>query len=218
MASTGHRIADRRPNWSGCSAQLSALMTYRVAADVLAQMLPVDTGKSHDSLRRHTLQAGAALADCAAIKPGNAPAITVTLDSTFIRSCEDGARHLEVRVGNVGTESDGRQVFGAVAGAGTDIAALIRRSLDAVGRTDQSALTAFTDGCPGLRRILAEVGVSTPPILDWFHIAMRLQHVTQAASGLPADDPARAQAKAAARLARAPPAHRPASCGPPCSC
>src|SRR4051812_11249815 len=32
-----------------------------------------------------------------------AAAITLTLDSTFIRSCEDGQRHLEVRLGNVKT-------------------------------------------------------------------------------------------------------------------
>jgi hypothetical protein len=35
------------------------------------------------------------------------------LDSTFIRSCEEGEQHLEVRVGNVETETGGRQVFGA---------------------------------------------------------------------------------------------------------
>jgi hypothetical protein len=103
-----------------------------------------------------------------------APAITVTLDATFIRSCEDEERHLEVRVGNVETKSGGRQVFGAVAKTDTDIKVLIRRSLDAVGRTEGSVLTAFTDGCPGLRRILADAGVAETPILDWFHIGMRL--------------------------------------------
>jgi len=120
----------------------------------------------------------------------------VTLDSTFIRSCAEGERHLEVRVGNVEAASGDRQVFGAVAKAGTDIRALIRRNLDAVGRTKDTALTAFTDGCPGLRRILADAGVTTRPMLDWFHVAMRLQHLKQIASALPTDDTARAEAKA----------------------
>ena len=84
-----------------------------------------------------------------------ASSITVSLDSTFIRSCKDDERHLEVRAGNVETAAGGRQVFGAVAKADTDIDALIRRSLDAVGRTEGTVLTAFTDGCSGLRRILA---------------------------------------------------------------
>jgi hypothetical protein len=107
-----------------------------------------------------------------------------------------GERHLEVRVGNVGTEAGGRQVFGAVAKAGTDIRALIRGNLDAVGRTEDTALAAFTDGCSGLRRILADAGVTTRPMLDWFHIAMRLQHLKQIANGLSDDDPQRGAAKA----------------------
>ena len=73
---------------------------------------------------------------------------------------------------------------------------LIRRSLDAVGRTEDTALTAFTDGCSGLRRILADAGVTEAPALDWFHIVMRLQHLEQTAGGLSADDPARVAAKA----------------------
>src|SRR4051795_5264544 len=78
----------------------------------------------------------------------------------------------------------------------TDIKVLIRRGLDTVGRTEDTVLTAFTDGCAGLRRILAEAGVTEAPILDWFHIGMRLQHLAQIAGGLSADDPARAAAKA----------------------
>jgi hypothetical protein len=57
-------------------------------------------------------------------------------------------------------------------------------------------LTAFTDGCPGLRRILADANVTTAPMLDWFHIRMRLQHLKQVANGLSCDDPSRAAAKA----------------------
>jgi hypothetical protein len=97
-------------------AHLSTLMTYRVAADVLAQMFRVGAGNDPERLRRHTLKIGEVLRNDAVAKPETAvAAITVALDSTFIRNCEDGERHLKVRVGNVETESAGRQVFGAVA-------------------------------------------------------------------------------------------------------
>jgi hypothetical protein len=163
----------------------------------MAQMFPLDAGNDPETLRAHILEIGADLQDQAAVPPDTtASAIAVSLDSTFIRSCEEGERHLEVRVGNVETETGGRQVFGAVAKADTDIKALIHRSLDAVGRTADTVLTAFTDGCSGLRSILAEAGVTETPILDWFHIGMRLQHLEQIANGLSADDPARAAAKA----------------------
>jgi hypothetical protein len=108
-------------------------MTYRVSADLLEHMSPVDVGIDPRSLRRHPLKAGTALADRAAIRPpAVAPAITVTVDSTFIRSREDRERPFEVRVGNVETKAGGRQVFGGVAKAGTDIEGLIRKNLDAV--------------------------------------------------------------------------------------
>jgi hypothetical protein len=155
-------------------ARLSALMPYRVAADLLQHLLPIDAGTSHETLRGHTLQIGKRLSDAAAENPPvAAAAITISLDSTFIRSREDGERHLEVRVGNVETVDGGRQVFGAVARAETGITALVQRTLETAGRTDATEVTAFTDGCPGLRAVLANVGVTKPPILDWFHIAMR---------------------------------------------
>jgi hypothetical protein len=167
------------------------------AAEVLAQVLPVDAGADPETLRRHTFKVAERLPMPATAKPATpAEAIVVTLDSTFIRSCEEGERHLEVRIGNVETTTGGRQLFGAVAKADTDPAVLIRRGLDAVGCTKGTALTAFTDGCPGLRRILLDAGVTERPILDWFHVAMRLQHLTQIAGALASDDPERAAAKA----------------------
>src|SRR3954449_7253519 len=187
------------PELDRLRAQLSALLTYRTAAALLGQMFPVDAGQDPETLRRHIFKIAKTLAMTSAAEAPvsvDAKAIVVSLDSTFIRSCEDGGRHLEVRIGNVETESGGRQVFGAVAKVDTDIGALIRRALDVVGRTGDTALTAFTDGCPGLRRILADAGVTAPPMLDWFHLAMRLSHLKQVAGVLSDEDPARGAAKA----------------------
>ncbi len=157
------------PELDQLQARLSALMPYRVAADVLQHLLPIDAGTSPETLRSHTREVGKQLADAAAEKPPiAAAAVTISLDSTFIRSCEDGERHLEVRVGNVETETGGRQIFGAVSRTETDITALIQRTLETTGRIDTTKVTAFTDGCPGLRMVLTNAGVTKPPILDWF--------------------------------------------------
>jgi hypothetical protein len=104
------------------------------------------------------------------------PAITVTLDFTFIRSW-DRERHLDVRVGNVETESVARQVLGAFVKTDTDIKVLIRRSFDAIGRSEGGELTASTDGRRGLRRVLADAGGAETPILGRFHIGMSLEHL-----------------------------------------
>src|ERR1700760_2389192 len=113
------------PELDRLQAHLSALMTYRTAAEVLAQMLPIDAGKDHETLRRHTLALGEQLQHRPVIAPPTpAAAISLSVDPTFIRSCEAGERHLEVRVGNAETDAAGRQVFGAVAGSATDLVAL----------------------------------------------------------------------------------------------
>jgi hypothetical protein len=69
-------------------------------------------------------------------------------------------------------------------------------TLETLSGTDTTEVTAFTDGCPGLRAVLADAGVTKPPILNWFHIAMRLQHTKLAAADLSTDDPDRMTAKA----------------------
>src|SRR3954471_15656928 len=89
-----------------------------------------------------------------------------------------------------------RQVCAAVARTDTAIEALIQRGLVDVGKTADTELTAFTDSCSGLRSILLKAGVTKPPLLDWFHIAMRLQHAEKTASTLPADTPERENARA----------------------
>jgi hypothetical protein len=86
------------PELDQLQTHLSALMTYRTAADLLVQMFPVDAGKDPETLRRRVLKAGAAL-EAQAVPTTAAPAaaISVTLEGTFVRSCEPGERHLEVR-------------------------------------------------------------------------------------------------------------------------
>jgi hypothetical protein len=185
------------PELDQVRAQFSACMPYRVAAGVLEHLLPIDAGLDPETLRACTLKVGEELRDAAPAEPATAAAaITLSLDSTFIRSCEDGQRHLEVRLGNVETTNGARQVFAAVAKTDTSISALIRCGLAAVGHTDKTDLTAFTDGCSGLRSILVDAGVKAPPYLDWFHIAMRLQHAEKTAGNLPIDTLEREHARA----------------------
>src|SRR3954467_3641347 len=184
------------PELDQLQAHLATLVPYRIAAGVVEHFLPVEARITHETLRGCTLKLGEEVRDAAAVQPAvAASAITVSVASTYIRSCEDGQRHLEL--GNVETVNGARQVFAAVARTDTAIETLIRRSLAEVGTTADTELTAFTDGCCGLRSILVDAGVTAPPGLDWFHIAMRLRHAEQVAGSLPAVTPEREHAKAA---------------------
>jgi hypothetical protein len=94
------------PEFDQLQAHFSALMPYRVAADLLKQVFPIDAGKDPETVRRYTLKIGATLRIDAVTRPEMAAAaVAVTLDSTFIRSCEDGERRLEARVGGSGANA-----------------------------------------------------------------------------------------------------------------
>src|SRR3982751_3649868 len=63
----------------------------RPAAEVLPQMSPVAAGTAHEPLRRRTFKVAEELPMPATVEPATpAEMITVTLDSTFIRSREEG--------------------------------------------------------------------------------------------------------------------------------
>src|ERR687883_1754872 len=57
------------PELDQLRAHLSALMPYPVAAGVLEHLLPVEAGKSPETVRGHTLRAGERLRGTAAAKP-----------------------------------------------------------------------------------------------------------------------------------------------------
>ena len=69
------------------------------------------------------------------MKSGRGMPLNAKRVDEFIAPCK-------VRVGNVETSNGGRQVFGAVMRTDTDIAVLIRRSLKAVGRSNDTELIA----------------------------------------------------------------------------
>src|SRR3954464_14203914 len=81
------------PELDQLRAHLATLVPYRIAAGVLEHFLPVEAGITHETLRGCTLKLGEDLRDAAAAEPaGAASAITVSVDSESIRSCEDGQR------------------------------------------------------------------------------------------------------------------------------
>jgi hypothetical protein len=67
------------------------------------------------------------------------------VDSTFIRSCEAGQRHLEVRLGNVETPDGARQVFAALARTDTAIETLRAYPSRHVRRPNGIDLPSFSE-------------------------------------------------------------------------
>ena len=74
------------PELDQLQARLSALMTYRVAADVLAHLLPIDAGKIPETLRSHTLRVSEQLSDAASDQPAAAKKANATWRSASATS------------------------------------------------------------------------------------------------------------------------------------
>ena len=63
------------PELDELQGHLSALMTYRVASGVLQHLLPIDAGRSPETLRNHTLRIGAQLGIATTDQPTTAAAL-----------------------------------------------------------------------------------------------------------------------------------------------
>jgi hypothetical protein len=62
--------------------------------------------------------------------------------------------------------------------------------LHRLGATPRTPVTILSDGADGPRSLGEAACIGpTSHVLDWFHLAMRIQHVAQAAKGWPADAP-----------------------------
>jgi hypothetical protein len=221
--------AGSTPELDRLRAQLSALMTHRTAAEVLAQILPVDSGAAHETLRRHTFKVAERLSMPAAAEPATpSEAIVVTLDSTWPQpgtAVGEGRQHRHLGASDsIEAAADQGCEIRAGLRDRTEHLPASRRRFDIADPDLQVPLAGLATpdetidadpGIPGLAvprppaqtldliddhrfrsgalrtRILLDAEITDPPILDWFHVAMRLQHLTQVAGSLPSHYPRR---------------------------
>jgi hypothetical protein len=184
-------------------AKLAAHLPYRAAGDVLNVCLPIAGGANHTSVRRHTAAIAKrmeATAKRIAMPPKPVPmAMTVALDTGYVRATPStGSRQIEILIGNNASGSRRLNVFAAVAAAGASWPDHMRSRLEAAGYwPGLTEVTVFTDGANGLRSLARVVlGPKCQPILDWFHLAMRLRHIEQTACSLTSHVKSHAVAKA----------------------
>ena len=170
-------------------ARLGAWMSYRAAAKLIAELFPLASGRHASTVQQHVLREADRLARTPARSgaqdPDAAATIDLGLDTTFIRSCAtDGPRHHEVLIG-IGVNDRGQEAkIGGVIAAVEQPHRLIGDALRSLARGPTTDVTAFTDGAKLLRRLLRKAGVKASPILDWQHVARRVQVTKQAAKSL----------------------------------
>ncbi len=180
------------PEYDAIRAKLAAQLPYRVAAKLLAELMPVSGGATHTTIRNQTFAVAEQIithtSERAAVGNAEQPAsaLTVQLDHTYIRAAEsESTRHLQVLAGEIEPDEGGLKRRFASLDEHREPASIVREHLNQSGYTTNTALTALTDGDEGLRNI-ARAASEGPieVILDWFHLAMRLRPLEQIAQGL----------------------------------
>ena len=144
-------------------ACLGAWMSYRAAADFVAELFPLAAGRHTSTIQQHVLCQEDRLARAStgpgAEDPDAAASIDLGLDTTFIRSCTtNGSHHHEVLIG-VGVNDRGQAArIGGVIAAVEQPHRLVKNALRSLNRGPTSEVTAFTDGAKLLRQLLRKAG------------------------------------------------------------
>jgi len=129
-----------------------------------------------------------------------AQAIALSIDGGHVRSVRSyQVRSFEVMLAQVSNDDGKQVVFSSMPAEADRQRDQLRGVLHGLGATPATPVTILSDGADGPRTLgeAASVG-PTHHVLDWFHLAMRIQHVAQAAKSWP--DAAAEDCGAATRL------------------
>ena len=194
------------PEYERVVAAIGAALPYRRALKLLGEFFPLGSIPAVETTRQRTLQVGARLERAAlAAAPMQPPApsavagpIALGIDAGHVRSVRSyQVRSFETFVAQVAGAEDTSVVFASVPAEADRQHQQLRRVLHDLGATASTPVIILSDGADGPRLLgeAASVG-PTRHVLDWFHLAMRIQHVTQTAKAWPADTPADCEAGA----------------------
>jgi hypothetical protein len=172
-------------------ATLCAQMSYRQAANVLCEFLPVSDTFNHVTLRNRTLQVGERIKKApmpsAPLSGATTPVQwTLAIDGGFIRGIgkKGEQRNFEILTGRLAAPDHKPFVFACVSGQTDDVADRMATMVRARARRKAPKLRVFTDGANNLQTIAQALPFPAEPVLDWFHISMRIRHLAQIVQGL----------------------------------
>lgn len=182
------------PEYERTLAGTGAVLPYRRARSALDDTFPLGVAPVIETIRQRTLQVGARL-ECQALAPSRsepptaATAITLSIDGGHVSSVRSyQVRSFEIIVAQVSNDNDRQLVFASVPAEADHEVPQLRGVLRSLGATETTPITILSDGAGGPRNVgqAASIG-PTHHVLDWFHLAMRIQHLAQTAKGWPKD-------------------------------
>ena len=207
LSPVGEIMPDRcTPEYERVVAKMGAVLPYRRARTLLSEFLPLDTLQTVETTRQRTLRVGVSLEQEAVAPAGSKPAvaaksIALSIDGGHVRAARQyQGRSFEVLLAQVSNDEAKPVVFSSVPAEANSQTRQLRGVLHRLGATPATPVTVLSDGADDPRS-LGEAASPGPThhVLDWFHLAMRIQYVAQAAKSWP--DATESDRQAGARLA-----------------
>jgi hypothetical protein len=184
------------------SARLGSLLPYRKAAEVISEFLPDAGAKTFTTLRHRTLTLGERLDEKARQRAWFEPASTserrqgelnlpsdrhrefvLSIDTAHVRGLpRESARTFEIavaRCGRGGRNSDPGHYFATTDMAGRGFRSRSLQALKREGYCGRGDVTVISDGADIMKRLPPLLPQPAVHIIDWFHIAMKLQPLQQ---------------------------------------
>jgi hypothetical protein len=176
----------------------SSLMSYGLTVKALGDFLPIDAKLSATSVRRNTLRVArrcerelhtGADAVTRASRSGHDMAGVVGIDGAYLRHWQHKQTHLVAIVGKSVPIGGEARCFGFVQSQDPWPRRRVRAILRAQGLRPGPKLAFLSDGEDSIRSLQWHLGPHAQHLLDWFHLAMRLQRLRQFLVGLTHLDP-----------------------------
>ena len=186
------------------SARLGSLLPYRKAAEVMAEFLPIQSTESYVTLRNRTMKLGERLDERARERAWFEPPsmaerrqielnlpndpereFVVSIDTAHVRASHaEAGRNFEIVVARCGRGGRGSRPGRYFTTADTAKRELQSRTLQALqreGYVGRGEVTVLSDGAEILKRLPRALPQPRTHIIDWFHIAMKIQPLQQIA-------------------------------------
>ena len=186
------------------SARLGSLLPYRKAAEVMAEFLPIKPTESFVTLRHRTLKLGERLDERARERTWFEPPSTaerrqmelnlpndperefvVSIDTAHVRASRaEASRNFEIVVARCGRGGRGSRpgcYFTTADTSKRDLQSRTLQALQSEGYAGRGEVTVLSDGAEIMKRLPKALPQPTAHIIDWFHIAMKIQPLQQIA-------------------------------------
>ncbi len=154
----------------------------------MREFLPTRETLNHVTVRNRALRAGARIYG---VELGGENVTdtdaewTLAIDGGFVRGrSKSECSSFEVLTGRLAAKGHKLRAFAFVRNELPDVAKRVTTFVQSITGNISPRISFITDGANGLQAIARQLPFPTKPILDWFHISMRVRYLEQIVSGM----------------------------------